>query len=126
MLKDLIQKFNEDYEMNIPLHNDSRYTLYLHENLQVQIVETPDGLSLYTKLAPIPKMKEDSFLGKLMYANLFGQATNGAVIGLSENGNYLTLTKLIDYNVDYQEFKEILEDFLNAAFFWREETLNLK
>lgn len=126
MLKDLMKKFNDDYQMDIPIHSESSYTLVLHEDLQVQILETPQGLSLYTKLAPLPKIKEDSFLGRLMYANLFGQATNGAVIGLSENGNYLTLTKVIDYNIEYQEFKDVLEDFLNAAFFWREETLNLK
>ena len=44
-------------------------------------------------------------------AILFGQGTKGAVLGLSEDGSQLTLTQDIDYNAEYKEFRDTLEDF---------------
>lgn len=61
-----------------------------------------------------------------MLGNLFGQGTHKAVLGLTEDGNMLTLFKVVEYNIDYKQFRDALEDFINSVDFWREEALNHK
>lgn len=62
-----------------------------------------------------PALYQSALLG-----NLFGVATKQSIIGLSANGKILTLCREIEYNCDYTDFKDILEDFLNTVELWRE------
>ncbi len=94
----------------------------LEENLSVSISDRPPGFSLYCPICTVPKTQQEEFLTRAMLGNLFGQGTKGAVLGISEDGNLLTLTQVIDYNIEYKEFKDILEDFINSVDVWREET----
>lgn len=94
----------------------------LEENLTVTISDRPPGFSLFCSLDSIPKARQEEFLTRVMLGNLFGQGTKGAVLGISEDGNLLTLTQVIDYNIEYKEFRDILEDFVNTVDVWREET----
>lgn len=55
-----------------------------------------------------------------MLGNLFGVSTKQGVLGLSANGKNLTLCREIEYNCDYTDFKDILEEFLNTIEIWRE------
>lgn len=96
----------------------------LDEGLTVLISEAGSGFSLKTSVAPCPHVKEEAFLTQAMLANLFGQGTFGAVLGLTIDGNTLVLSKVVEHQTDYKEFKEILEDFINAVDYWHDEALN--
>lgn len=102
------------------------YALPLDEGLTILISEIPNGLILKCSVAPYPKVREEIFSTQAMLGNLFGQGTRGATLGLTNDGNTLTLTQIIDYNIDYKEFKDLLEDFINSVDFWRDEALNHK
>lgn len=104
----------------------NEYTLPFEDNLDVVITEMPQGFSLKSNICECPKENRENFLAHLMLGNLFGQGTHGAVIGLSEEGNLLTLFKVIEYSIDYKQFRDSLEDFINSVDFWKEEALNYK
>jgi hypothetical protein len=56
-----------------------------------------------------------------MKANLFGQGTLGAAIGLDPKQNILTLSLQLPYDMNYSHFKESVEDFTNIVDYWRVE-----
>ena len=96
----------------------------LEEYLSVTLTAHSPGFSFSCSLGPIPKVKETEFFTRLLLGNLFCQGTKGSVLGLNEEGNQLTLTQDIGYNVDYKEFRDALEDFVNSVDFWHLELQN--
>lgn len=126
MLEKLMAEFQKDLGIEGSLAGDAPGTFVIPVSEEAAVVATPQpiGFSLHCDVIQAPKANEEMFLEKALRANLFGQGTEGAILGLSEDGNLLTLTRSIDYNPDYKSFKDILEDFLNSVDFWREEVLN--
>lgn len=127
MLQNFIPKLIQEMELgNISLASEvpGTYSLPLEEGLSVNMTEIPNGYILKSAVAPYPKAKEELFLTQAMLANLFGQGTKGAILGLNLEGTLLTLTLVVDYPTEYKEFRESLEDFLNTMDFWREEAVN--
>ncbi|KAF3362295.1 putative type III secretion chaperone SycE [Chlamydiales bacterium STE3] len=120
-----IQEFLKELEISEPLPQTvpGVYTLPLDDGLSITMTANPQGFLLNAVLAEAPKKNEEHFYTEVLLANLFGQGTKGATLCLSEEGRMLTLSRDIDYDVDYKEFREILEDFINIIDFWREETL---
>lgn len=127
-LKPLMAHLVEDLEIEGTLASEvpGVYTFPLDEGLAVNISEIPQGFMFKCSVAPYPKVKEESFSTQAMLGNLFGQGTQGGVLGLTLDGATLTLTRFVDYNVDYKEFRNMLEDFINAVDMWHDEALNHK
>jgi hypothetical protein len=128
MLENYIAQLVKELELEGPLPNQvpGIYTFPLEENLNVLISNHPPGFALSCNIAPLPGRPTEEFLTRLMLGNLFGQGTKGAVLGINEDGSLLTLTQTIDYNVEYKEFRDILEDFTNSVDLWSEETQKYK
>lgn len=96
------------------------YNLPLQE-AEIAIMFLPNGgFSLFCEFAVCPKEKEESIYYQSLVANVLGQETNGAAIGLNERGNMLTISQAVDYNMEYKDFKELLEDFVSTVGFWQE------
>jgi hypothetical protein len=123
-MKQLIKEL--ELEENLGGETPGIFTLPVEEDVSVTFAEMPPGFRLSCNIEPYKKQHEEEFLTRLMLGNLFGQATKGAVLGLNDDGSQLTLTQLVDYNVDYKEFKDILEDFINSIDYWRMESKNYK
>ena len=128
MLEQFMKQFSKDLELEKPLTSEipGTYTIGLEEDFSVTITEIPNGLTFSSILCSCPKGREEEFLTHAMLGNLFGQGTKGAVLGLDDEGNQLILTRVVEYNVDYKEFRDIIEDFINSVDFWREEALNYR
>lgn len=129
MLEKHIQKLIEDFELKdttLASEVPGTYAFPLDDGLTIMISEIPNGLTMKCSVAPYPKVKEEIFSTQAMLGNLFGQGTRGSVLGLTMDGNTLTLTQVVDYNINYKEFRDILEDFINSVDFWRDEALNHK
>lgn len=107
-----------------PQNEHGAFVVHMEPEVSFVVTDLNPTISLTCTVAPCPKQGIDAFYSQMMLANLFGQGTEGAVLGLSDDGNHLTLTREIEYNVDYEQFKEVLEDFMNAIDFWRTEALN--
>lgn len=125
MLGNFIEQLVKDLELETPLTTEvpGVYSFPLDEGLSILISEIPRGFSLMCFVCPCPKNNEELFFTQMMLANLFGQGTRGAILGLNPEGTVLTLSLVIDYTFDYKEFRDTLEDFINSVDFWREEAL---
>lgn len=96
------------------------YEVPLEENLKFSIAPfSSSGIYLYSAVAPVLKGTEDKLFSDALYGNLFGEGTKNSVLGLNEQGDLLTLSRCIDYDISLKEFKEIIDDFISAIDFWR-------
>lgn len=113
-------------ELEIPMPEmdvKGQYRLTFDEEQTLVLYDLNPGVVLYTELAKCPLSDQENFFTDAMLANLFGQGTNRAVLGLTPDGKSLTLSLEIDYNIEYKDFRDLLEDFLNAADVWRSEAV---
>lgn len=126
MLSAFMQELSIEWELQAPLPQNMPgvYTIPLEESLSFQIASLPQGFTLNSHLIAAPSRNLEEFFEKALLANLFGQGTNGAILGLSEDGKMLTLSRNIDYDITYKEFRDIIEDFINTIDFWREFALD--
>ena len=86
----------------------------------VAIQDLDPGFGLQAHIGPCPKKKKEELFIFLMRANLLGQGTGGARIGMDPDGNLLTLSLGMPYEMNYQKFKETIEDFVNYLIYWRD------
>ena len=121
MLPDWIKEFEKEMEMEGMMIRDEQgiYTLPLEEDLEIKISPLGEGFLLNSDLGPFPKNTTESFYMQALMGNLLGQGTRNAVLGISRNENRLTLSQALEYTVDYKEFKEFIEDFINTVDYWR-------
>lgn len=129
MLAQFIQSLIKDYElgdMNLASTDPGAYVLPLDEGISINIIEMPPGFLFKADVAPYPKARGELFATDAMVANLFGQGTRLGVLGLSPDGATLKLSRLVDYPVEYKEFKGMLEDFISVVDYWRSEASKTK
>jgi len=124
MLKTFVPQLSKELKLESAVTSPGPGVYTLSLDVQpVTIAEIPNGFTLRTIIAPFPKNnQEENFASLVMRANLFGPHSNGTILGLTDDTHNLIVTRAIDYQVDYSQFKVILEEFLNFADFWREET----
>ena len=123
MLEDYLTKLCNHLKITpIPEETDDKtFVLPFTQDITIFMQEIIPGCYMWSKLIKCPdKHREDMFM-HLMKANLLGQGTGGSVISLDEEENYLTLSLTLSYEVNYLEFKENLEDFVNYIIYWRDE-----
>jgi hypothetical protein len=127
-LNQLMENFQKELGLDkpIPTNDAGAYVIYMDRELFINVVDMNPGIAFTCDVAPLPKENLEQFYTQMMLANLFGQGTEGAVLGLSDDGNTLILSREIEYNPEIDLFKEVIEDFMNAVDFWREEALNFK
>lgn len=130
MLNSLMSELAKEWELEKPIPEEipGTYKIPLDEGVFVTVTSSSgeghkSGIAISSSIATVPKEGEENILSKALLANLFGQGTKQAVLGLNDNGDILTLSRFIDYDVNFQEFNNIMEDFINTIDFWREEVL---
>lgn len=126
MLEKLLNELGDDLDMKdliIP-SEDKHFHLPFANNITVEVIELQKNYLLKGLIGSCPEHNKEAFLLKAMEANLFGIGTRGAVIGLSDDEKLLTLSRELEYNNSYKNFKEKLEDFVSVIDVWREEALN--
>jgi hypothetical protein len=124
MLSEMVKELYAEWETPVPPQDvPGIYTVRLEEGVSFTISSyANNGIVLNTAVAEVSPKAGEEFFAHLLYANLFGQGTKGATIGLNESGNLLTLSHLIEYDVNFKEFRDFVEDFINTMDFWRNES----
>lgn len=120
---DYLKELCEDLELSADLEksNAGRSVLPLSKTLRIEVQPLDPGVFLFSPIATCPELKREELYIHLMKANLFGQGTMGATLGLEPEENILTLSREIPYDMKYGPFREAIEDFANVVDFWREE-----
>ena len=119
----MIEKLFKDLNLELPEKaEDKSYLLSINEDVEIKIIDLDGGFYFHTNLLYLKEeeKKEDLFM-YIMKANLLGQGTGKATIGMDKDEKFLTLSYDIPYEVKYMEFKEKLEDFVNYALYWKSE-----
>lgn len=125
MLEKLIEQFGKEFNMKeeILMTEDRHYKIPLDNGIEIETAELERSCLLKGIIGSKPEKNVESFLLKVMEANLFGIGTRGGAIGLLEDGKQLTYSLEIDNRGSYKNFKEKIEDFISVVDFWRKETL---
>jgi hypothetical protein len=123
MLNQFIHQFAEEMDLPpIPSIGPGTYSLPLEPGLSITLTSMPQGeIFLSSTIAACPKSNQEYFYMQMLLGDLFGQGTRGAVLGINPEGTQLTLSLIVDYNIDYKGFKETIEDFINVIDYWRDE-----
>ncbi len=128
----MIEKFMERIATDLHLEGSlalqdqpGSYHFPVDESLDVNIKELHPGLLFECQFYRVPKHNREQFFRRLLLANLFGAGTDWGVLGITKDENYLTLHFYLDEVPDFNEFDQILEDMLNAAEYWRDETKSI-
>lgn len=125
MLDTFIQELAREMEVGntLPIDSEGVFALPLEEDVKILITAIPEGFSLTCTFVATPTSKKEFYLTRCLLANLFGQGTHHAVIGMTEDGKLMSLNRTINYTVDYKEFRAIIEQFINTVDFWRAEAI---
>jgi len=124
MLDPFIRQLTKELEIEGSLATEvpGVYAFPIDEEISAMITEIPHGFTIACTFCQCPEGNEEEFFTQALFANLYGQGTDGCVLGLDAEGKQLILSKKIDHPIDYQEFVDVIEDFLNGVDFWREES----
>src|ERR1700722_14713200 len=128
MLEQLIHTLAEELEFEeIPKKEEGNsYQVLLNPQLSIRMQELDQGISFWARIDACPAAKREDLFILLMKANFLGQGTGGSTIALEENENFLTLSSIFPYDMNYKMFKEALEDFANYLDYWKEELVRHK
>lgn len=123
MLTDHIKNLEKELELEGPLRREAEgvYILPVDEGVEVVINDLAPGYGFHCALSVCPEGDEEPLFTRALLANLMGQGTEGAILGLDEEGQVMTLAFENVRSGDYRCFLNDLEDFLNGVDFWRAE-----
>lgn len=97
------------------------FSLDLGQDLIVRYNDLHPGLYMVSYLGPLSEKNRETFLIALMHMNLFGNGTGKGVIGYDDEIKLLTFSQVVPYRLQFEEFKNALEDFINYVEFWKTE-----
>lgn len=131
MLERYIERLDKDFDLEgaLLIETAGVFSLPLDQGLNLLLQETPEGFYFFCEVMPISSISEENkekFLKDMLSLNLFGEEMKNSVIGLSEEGDILTLSQEVRSAVSYVEFQEIAEDFMNSVDFLLEEARSYK
>lgn len=125
MITSHMQKLKKDLGIESSLSRETPGTFFfpVDDQLDITITQLNPGVLFECEIDTMPEKNRILFYTKLLTANLFGQGTFGAEIGISNDGRKMVIQYHIDTPLNYKEFEEKLEDFLNVAAYWRDESI---
>lgn len=123
MIERFMTQFSKELELPRELEPKSPgvYVLPLEEDLSITFTEKDGVIHFHSVVAGCPAQNQEAFFQKMLLGNLFGQGTYGSVLGLDEDGKFLVMQRTFDFPLDYRQFRDQVEDFVNALDLWREE-----
>lgn len=101
------------------------YELLFPSQITLTITPLNPGIFIWTPLGLLQQKKREELFMLLAKANFLGQGTGKSCITLDPDEKFLTLSLRFPYEMDYKQFKEHLEEFVNYAEFWKTEIARL-
>jgi len=123
MLKDLIDQLCDDVKIaKVEDNKEKIYEVWINEDVKITFFDKEEKkIYFWSSLFTLPKENREDLFIYLMKANFLGQGTGGATIGATADDKFLTLSYIMPYEINYQEFRDKVEDFVNYLVYLREE-----
>jgi hypothetical protein len=119
LLAQMVAEF-EDPDMLVEQGNGQWQILFDEKlTLELQLTSGGEQLLLKTTLGYCPEDNEGVM--ELLLANLLGEGTFGAILGLDESGSRVQLLRSFPSDLTYRDFRDMLEQFISAASYWMEK-----
>lgn len=125
----MLQKWMSDLSKELGLESKLREEtpgifLIPFDDETLTIKELDEGYEISGVVCPLPQSDLEEVFKHLMFGNLFGQGTYGAILALDTENNQVIARYIEPYSTDYIDFKEHLEDLVNCIDFWKDEIFN--
>ena len=121
MLVEYLEKLSNELEIKVPeLNKDKSYLITVGAEV-LKLKDLEPGFEMEAKIREIPQKNREELFVFLMRGNLLGQGTGSSRIGIDLNEKFLTLSLGLPYELNYEIFRESIEDFVNFLIYWREE-----
>jgi hypothetical protein len=102
------------------LDEKRQFLLHFAPGTDIALADLDPGVEMRAELADCPRGRKEELFIYVMRANLLGQGTGSARIGMDEKEKHLTLSVGLPYEMNYHAFKEAFEEFVNHLIYWRE------
>ncbi len=121
MLREYLIQLCKELAIATPpkLNEQKIYPFRLGKDL-LSLKDLDPGVAMQAQICPCPNKKKEDIFIYLMRANLLGQGTGNARIGLDHEEKFLTLSLGLPYEMNYQIFRDSIEEFVNYLIFWRD------
>src|SRR3990167_283212 len=116
MLRQFLRQLCQELDLSYS-EDRHRYLFRLNNQLEAELRDLEPGMAVLGRIAACPERKREDLFIYLMRANLLGQGTGGCRIGLDASEKTLTLSLGLPYEMNYQVFKDTLEDFINYLLY---------
>ena len=97
------------------------FSLEISDEITVLVKDAAPGFSLRGNICLLPEKSKEALLEFCMEGNFLGQGTGKGIIGVDDEEKYLVLSEHITKDVEYPDFKAIIEDFVNYLSYWQSE-----
>ena len=126
-IEQYLQKMNSELQ-STSLYQKESETLFIlsFEDDVIELTKTPLGCFFSRIIGNLPDEESESLLIYLLFANFLGQGTASSALCLNDDLKTLSLVLPITYEIDYKNFRYLLEEFLNYSDFWKSEIVKKK
>ena len=124
MIEKYIRQLWIDLEVDedFPEPDHGRFAIPVDEDELLIVKEMAENeFSVFAVVVDMPEGNAEAFVSSAMRANLFGEATGDAVLGMDPEAKHLILSQHLRGIEDYDDFVYHLEDFTNWLEYWRGE-----
>lgn len=126
MLDNLISDLEKFMQISLIQQEEKEgvtYSLILDDNKEITLKERAGVIFIFAKLCHFIETNLSSPEDFYIFASKANHpfVAKDVTISLSPDEKYLTLSMLIDYEVNYKMFLDLLEDFANGVSYWEKE-----
>jgi hypothetical protein len=121
MLKEHLEKLTKSLKVSLKEEKKKFFSFTLTEKIHLDFEDLKPGYYLYSNICETPEEKLEDLFIYLLKANFLGNATGGNAIGITNDEKNLTLSFHHPYEINYDLFKENVEDFVNYLVYWKME-----
>ena len=118
----LIETLTDELGEDLPVvqKKNNLWEINPEDRLTIQIIELDDPSCMVLRSDLGAASIQEDILQKLLVANLNGDVTANSSLGIDESGKRVQLVKALKKEIVYEDFRDILEAFVNSALFWQE------
>ena len=122
MLEELLKKLCKELKINTPtIDKERRYLLNFNKKISITAMEQKPDIFLQSSITKAPSERKEEIFSHVMRGNLLGQGTGDTVIGIDEKEKFFTLSFTLPWEINYSDFRDKIEDFINYLIFWKKE-----
>ena len=121
MLETLVKQLSSNYKFPYEFFKEPsrHYILKIDEDTALIFKELEKGFLIQSALDATPKENVEELFLLLLKANFLGQGTKGSYLALNESGETLLFMHEQTNQLNYPQFKEKIEEFVNYLNYWK-------